>query len=171
MFEEKVIQIFEGVDLSLTVNDIKDCHRLGKSGKKTIVRFVNRRICKKAYWNKKNLNNKLDNAKLGFQSVVKIFLSENSTPYNQHLAWMCRQLKQTRRIPSCWSSKVVKIHRTMNARAKSIRHESDIKALYPDFVLREKKGQSKVLIRYWTIFLLLNYLLTWGTQFWCVGLY
>ena len=49
MFEEKVIQIFEGIDLSLTVNDIKDCHRLGKSGKNTIVRFVNRRICKKAY--------------------------------------------------------------------------------------------------------------------------
>ena len=49
MLEEKVIQIFEGIDLSLTVNDIKDCHRLGKSGKNTIVRFVNRRICKKAY--------------------------------------------------------------------------------------------------------------------------
>ena len=44
MLEEKVIQIFEGIDLSLTANDIEDCHHLGKSGKNTIVRFVNRKI-------------------------------------------------------------------------------------------------------------------------------
>ena len=41
---------------------------------------------------------------------MKIFLSGNLTPYNQHLAWMCRELKWARRIHSCWSSKgVVKI--------------------------------------------------------------
>ena len=51
MLEEKVIQIFEGIDLSLTPNDIEDCHRLGKSGKNTM----------KALENKKDLNNKLDN--------------------------------------------------------------------------------------------------------------
>ena len=72
MLEEKVIQIFEEIDLSLTVNDIEDCHCLGKSGKNTIVRFVNRRIFKKALETKNDLNNKLDNAKLGFQSGVKI---------------------------------------------------------------------------------------------------
>ena len=66
MLEEKVIQIFEGIDLSFTVNDTEYCHRLGKSGKNTIVKFVNRRICKKALENKKDFNNKLGNAKLGF---------------------------------------------------------------------------------------------------------
>ena len=41
---------------------------------------------------------------------MKIFLSENLTPYNQHLSWMRRELKWARRIHSCWSSKgVVKI--------------------------------------------------------------
>ena len=29
LLEEKVIQIFEGIDLSITANDIEDCHRLG----------------------------------------------------------------------------------------------------------------------------------------------
>ena len=131
ILEENIIQIFEGIDLSLTANDIEDCHRSGKSGNNTTVRFVNRRICKKGLENKKDLNNKLDNAKLGFQSDVKICLSKNLTPYNQHLAWMYRELKQARRIHSCWSSKgVVKIQRTMNERAISISHESDIKALY-----------------------------------------
>ena len=86
MLKEKIIQIFEGIDLSVTTNDIEDCHGLGKSGNNTIARLVNRRICKKALVKKKDLNNKLNNAKLGFQSDMKIFLSENLTPYNQHLA-------------------------------------------------------------------------------------
>ena len=47
MLEEKFIKIFEGIDLSLTVNDIEDCHRLCKSGKNIIFKFVSRRICKK----------------------------------------------------------------------------------------------------------------------------
>ena len=34
---EKVIQIFERIDLSLTANDIEDCHHLDKSGNNTIV--------------------------------------------------------------------------------------------------------------------------------------
>ena len=42
-------------------------------------------------------------------------------------------LKQAR-INNCRSFKgVVKIHRIMNERAVSISHESDIKALYPNF--------------------------------------
>ena len=56
-------------------------------------------------WKKKK-NTKLDKAKLGFQSDVKIVFSESLMPYNQHLAWMCRELKQAR-IHSCWSSKGV----------------------------------------------------------------
>ena len=55
-------------------------------------------------WKKKNT--KLDKAKLGFQSDVKIVFSESLMPYNQRLAWMCRELKQAR-IHSCWSSKGV----------------------------------------------------------------
>ena len=47
MLEEKVIQIFEGINISVTVNDIEDCYRLGKSNNNTIVTLVNRRICKK----------------------------------------------------------------------------------------------------------------------------
>ena len=35
MLEEKVIQIFEGIDLSLTANDIEDRHCLDKSGNNT----------------------------------------------------------------------------------------------------------------------------------------
>ena len=42
---------------------------------------------------KVKLSRKLDNEKLGLQSDARIFVSENLTPYNQHLAWKCRELK------------------------------------------------------------------------------
>ena len=68
---EKVIQIFEGIDISVTVNDFEDFHRLGKSGNNTIVRLENKRTSKKVLEKIEYLNSKLDNAKLGFYSDVK----------------------------------------------------------------------------------------------------
>ena len=102
-----------------------------------LVRFVNRKNCKAILEKKLSLNRKLDNAKLGFQSDARIFVSENLTPYNQHLAWKCRELKQAGKIHSCWSAKgVVKIRRTMNEHPIAINRDTDIASLYPDFVFR-----------------------------------
>ena len=65
------------------------------------------------------------------------------TPYNQKLAWKCRELKRAGRINSTWSTKgVIKLRRTMNERAISIEDEIDISDLYPDFVFRERQKQS-----------------------------
>ena len=66
---------------------------MGKLKKTTIVRFVNRKNCKAILEKKLSLNRKLDNEKLGFQSDARILVSEHLTPYNQHLAWKCRELK------------------------------------------------------------------------------
>lgn len=68
---EKVIQIFEGIDISVTVNDFEDFHRLSKSGNNTIVRLENKRTSKKVLEKMEYLNSTLDNAKLGFYSDVK----------------------------------------------------------------------------------------------------
>ena len=43
--EEKVIEVFDGMNIAITKNHVEDCHRLSKSSKSTIVRFVNRRHC------------------------------------------------------------------------------------------------------------------------------
>ena len=40
--EEKVIEVFGAMNIAITKNDVEDYHRLGKSSKSTIVRFVNR---------------------------------------------------------------------------------------------------------------------------------
>ena len=64
---------------------------------------------------------------LGFKPDVALYISENLTPFNQRLAWQCRELKRARLIHSCWSSKgVVKIRCTMNERALSIDSEKDL---------------------------------------------
>ena len=78
-----------------------------------------------------------------FELDVALCISENVTPFNQRLAWQCKELKRPRLIHSCWSSKgVVKIRCTMNERAFSIDSEKNLTVLYPDFVFM-RRDESK----------------------------
>ena len=79
------------MNIAITRNDVEDCHRAGKNSKITIVRFVNRRHCY-AILSKKFETSKIDKSKL--ESNVKLYVSKNLTPYNQHLPWKCRELKR-----------------------------------------------------------------------------
>ena len=79
----------------------------------------------------------IDKAKLGFPKANLSF-NENLTPYNQKLAWRCRELKRAGKIHSTWSTKeIIKLRRTMNERAISIGDEIELSDLYPDFVFCE----------------------------------
>ena len=130
--EEKVIDVFGAINIAITKNDVEDCHRLGKSLKNTIVQFANRKHCN-AILSKK------------FETCEN-YVSENLTPYNQHLAWKCRELKRAGIIHSSWSSKgIVKLRRTANANTKHEHpiptdHEDRIAALYPDFVFNQRQN-------------------------------
>ena len=92
--EEKVIDIFSQLNTSISKSDIEDCHQLGKS----IVRFINRKFCKNALEKKFEVNKCIDNSKFDFNVENKLFVCENETPYNQHLAWMCRELKRVKKV-------------------------------------------------------------------------
>ena len=57
--ESTVFDIMKDVDVDINSSDIEACHRIGKSdriteSKKTIVRFINRKYCKKALLKRKN---------------------------------------------------------------------------------------------------------------------
>ena len=57
--ESTVFGIMKDVDVDINSSDIEACHRIGKSdriteSKKTIVRFINRKYCKKALLKRKN---------------------------------------------------------------------------------------------------------------------
>ena len=129
--EEKVMHIFSQLNISLSKSDIEDCHRLGKSN--TIVRFVNQKFCKDVLEKKFDVNKRIDNSKFGFNVENKLFVCKNLTPYNQHLAWMCRELKRRKKIYNSWASqRIIKLKRTINEQPISIDYESEIKSLYPD---------------------------------------
>ena len=139
--EEKVIiEVFGAMNIAISRNDVEDCHRLGKSSESTIVQFVNRKHCN-AILSKKFETSKIDKSKLGFESNVKFYVSENLTPYNQHLAWKCRELKRAGLIHSSWSSKgIIKLRRTANESPIPIDHEDRITALYPDFFFNQRQN-------------------------------
>ena len=82
--EEKVIDIFSQLNISLSKSDIEVSHRLGKSN--TIFRFVNRKFCKDSLEKKFHVNKYIDNSKLSFNVETKLFVCKNLTPYNQRLA-------------------------------------------------------------------------------------
>ena len=98
--ENKVTDIFRCLKINIDPLDIEDCHRLGNSTpKNTIVRFVNQKFCKKALEAKLDLQ-KINNAESHFDTSSVLYFSENQTPYNQYLAWKCRELKRANLIRS-----------------------------------------------------------------------
>ena len=88
-------------------SNIEGCRRLGKANpKNTIVRFVNIKHAEEALAKKSDLK-KIDNVNLNFDSNVVLFFNKNLTPFNQYLAWKCREIKRAGNIYSSWSYKGV----------------------------------------------------------------
>ena len=111
--EQKVTDIFSNLNINIFKPGIEDCHRLGKSN--TTIRFVNCKVCKDALEKKFEVNRLSDISKLDFKRENKLFISENLTPYNQRLTWVCRELKRAKKIHNSWSNKgIIKFRRTMN---------------------------------------------------------
>ena len=112
--EDKVVEIFECLNISLAKSDIEDCHRLDKSkSKNAIVRLVNRKNCYAALSKKLDLWH-IDEVKLGFPEA-NLFINENLTPFNKKLGWKCKKLKRAGKIHSTRSTKrVIKLRHSMN---------------------------------------------------------
>ena len=72
LLEDKVIDIFSQLNITISKSDIEDGHRLGKANpKNTIVRFVNRKFCNDALEKKKNLMS-INKMELGFKPDVAL---------------------------------------------------------------------------------------------------
>ena len=110
----------------------------------TIVRFVNRKFCNFILEKKFELHKNIDKSKLGFGNDTKIYVSENLTPYNQHLTpWKYRELKRAKKIHKVWSMKgIIKIRQSPNEKPHSNNNDDYIKRLFPDFIFKEKNTQK-----------------------------
>ena len=94
--ESKVTSVVSDIDVNIESREVEDCHRIGKSNngsKKTIIRFINRKYCKKALLNRKQLE-RIGLKKHQFLSDTRIFITENLMVKNEPLAFNCRQLKK-----------------------------------------------------------------------------
>ena len=90
--ENKVVEIFDAIDVEAKWAYFEDCHRVGKSknnSKKFIARFVNRKVVKNAIYKTRQLKT-IDKTSIGLQNAT-IFLNENLTPENNKIAYHCRK--------------------------------------------------------------------------------
>ena len=91
--------------------------------KRALLRFINRKYCKKAMLNRKQLQ-RIDLKKHQFVTGTKIFINENLTVKNEHLAFNCRQLKKRNYIFSTFTKKgIVYIKQNKNSRPVVIINE------------------------------------------------
>ena len=79
--ENAVTSIMEDVDVIVQNGDIEVCHRIGKSdqktsSKKTIVRFINRKYCKKALVKRKKFININSQMKYNLAEIIKFLLTK-----------------------------------------------------------------------------------------------
>ena len=93
--EATVASILWNIDVDVDFHALEACHRFGKperttKSRKNLVRFTNRKYCKKALLNRKKLAN-LDNEKHQLGSKTKIFISENLSRINENIVFEARK--------------------------------------------------------------------------------
>ena len=102
--ELKVCEIFESIDVNICSDEMEACHRLPYSKKedrskpkRTIVKFVNRKKCEQAIFNRKKLKD-VDKTKLKFPEETRIFINDSLCPYYRGIYGKCKKLYQLKNI-------------------------------------------------------------------------
>ena len=138
----------EDVDVFIQNGDIQACHRIGisdkkTSSKKTIVRFVNQKYCKKALIDRKKLVNINSETKYNFSKNNKIFINENLTRTNESIVFCNRKLKRNGQIHSCYTRDgIVHIKKNKHSKALKVYHMSFLYDVFPDFEFFEDDGSE-----------------------------
>ena len=128
--EEKVIEIFSTINVTVDSDRIEACHRLKND--RTIVKFSNRKDCIKVLKNRSLLKD-VKKEDLGFSEDDAIFVNESLCPEYRFLFWKCRKLASVRKIYSYWTfNGTIKIKLSENGKIHAITHVSDLKALFPN---------------------------------------
>jgi len=106
VYRDKVLEIAKIMNVKVCSCDIEACHRLktrknNKGPKRTIVRFVNRKICDNFHRNKRTLNEKKKQLRdIGISNSV--YINCNLSPYNKFLWGKCKKLYDEKFINRFW---------------------------------------------------------------------
>ena len=143
--ESTVASILSDIDVNVESREVEDCHRIGKSNngsKKTIIRFFNRKHCKKALLDRKQLE-KIDLKKHHFLSGTRIFINENLTVKSEHLSFNCRQLKKRNYIFATFTkNEAFCIKQNENSRPVVILNMNVLHGKFPNFYDLSKEGNE-----------------------------
>lgn len=138
--QQKVIEIAEAINVKIDPNEIEACHRLPKGKKdktaRTIVRFVNRKLCDSLHLNKKKLK-EVDLNILGIHN--SIYINCNLCPYNKFLWGKCKQLHSSKLIDRFWIyNGNLFIACDENGYGKKIQHFIDLQKEFPGYDFSSK---------------------------------
>ena len=143
--ESTVTSILSDTDVNAESREVEECHRIGKSNngsKKTMIRFVNRKYCKKALRNKKQLE-RTDLKKHHLVSGTRIFINENLTIKKEHLTFNCKQLKKRNYIFSTFTKNgTVYIKQNENSRPLVILNMNGLHDRFPNIYDLSKEGNE-----------------------------
>ena len=125
VLEETVCEALSLTGITVSPDDLQACHRM-KNKQRVIVKFTNRKKRQNVISNRKILSNKaLELTNLKFSG--KLFISDSMCYENHQLAYLCRQLKNAKKIHSTWFfNNVLYIKLTENGNITKIYHKKDI---------------------------------------------
>ena len=127
--EPKVIELLGKIDVSVSSEKIEACHRIGKEGERTIVKFSRRKDCFAVLTAKKGFKS-IDLSDIGIKTV---YINESLCGYYKKLWYSCKKLYKNEYIHAFWTSNgTVKIRIHENGKVHAISHETDLSILFPD---------------------------------------
>ena len=140
------------VDVDINSSDIKACHRIGKSGrrtasKKTIVCFIKRKYWKKALLKRKKFGTINTMTTYNFSRNNQIFVNESLMKTNESLAFCGRKLKRSGLIHSCYTKDgVVHIKKSEHGKAIKVHHINSLYEQFSEFVFFDDDGDCDLFV-------------------------
>ena len=112
--------------------------------KKTIIRIVNQKFCKKDLLNRKKLSS-VDINDNEIQLKNKVFINENLKNFNNKIAFYCRKWKKASLAEKCYSRDgVIDIVTGDGWRDKAAKafHMNQLLELFPDFIFSDNRNST-----------------------------
>ena len=133
--ENKVIEIAKAVDIEITPNEIEACHRLHqkknhRGPKRTIVRFVNRKLAESLLRKGKELNKPEVYQKANLLS--KVYINNNLCSYYRFLWGKVKSLYNHEAIDSFWVFNGIINIRFNDDEIMKVTHLNDLIDSFPD---------------------------------------
>ena len=146
--DKTTVGILNSLNYDLDSSDVEACCRIGQSKngklKKTIIRIVNHKFCKKDLVNRKKLSSVVINDN-EVQLKNQVFINENLTDYNNKIAFYCKKLKQAPLVEKHYSRDGV-VHIVTNDgwrdKVTKVIHMNQLLELFPDFIFSGKRNST-----------------------------